>query len=220
MQPVCASRGDRSHLGDQPTSELWEQRHLHFNLAGVKSKIPKLAHCTSETGTGPGEEAAGAPRPPSCLLFASGPGQARCVGPGKISSGNARTKGMSAIPVRQTVKFSYTGMQNQTSRRDSVVQLLVAWAGTSAGQKSDWMGFLPTPHWQNPRKFSILCKAIFPQEMAYTRPSGLLCPLQIQVSLPYRQSHHWFLLHGDRRARGEGWWLPIARAAIPKSQWV
>lgn len=93
---------------------------------------------------------------------------------------------MSAIPVRQTVKFSYTGMQNQTSQMDPVVQLLVAWAGTLAGQKSDWLGFLPTPHWQNLRKFSILCNAIYPQEMTYTRPSGLLCPLQIQVSLLYR----------------------------------
>lgn len=105
---------------------------------------------------------------------------------------------MSAIPVRQTVKCSYTGMQNQTSQRDPVEQLLMAWAGTLAGQKSDWLGFLPTQHWENPRKFSILCNAICPQEMTYTRPSGLLCPLQIQVSLPYRQTHHWFPLHGDR----------------------
>lgn len=220
MQPVCASRGDRSHLRDQPSSELWEQRQLHFSLAGMKSKIPKLAHCMSETGTAPGEEAAGAPCPPSCLLFASGPGQACCVGPSKVSSGDARSKGMSLIPGRQTVKCSYIGVKNQTSQRDPVVQLPGPWAGTLAEQKSNWLGFLPTQQWQNLRKFSILCKVICPQEMTYMRPSRLLCPLQTQVSLPHRQTHHQFPLRGDRRACGDGWQLPSARAAIPKSWWV
>ena len=203
-----------------PALSFGKQCQLHFSLAGMKSKTPKLAHCMSGTGTAPGEEAAGAPHPPSCLLFASGPGQARCVGPSKISSGDVRSKGMSLIPGRQTVKCSYTGIQNQTSQRDPVVQLRGAWAGTVAGQQSAWLGFLPTQHWQNPRKFSILCRVIRPQGLTYMRPSGLLCPLQIQVSLPHRRTHHRFPLRGDRRAHGEGWQLPVARAAIPKSWWV
>ena len=167
----------------------------------------------------PGEEAAGAPHPPSCLLFVSGSGQTR-VGPSKVSSGDAMSKGMPLIPGRQTVKCSYTGMRSRTSQRVALVQVLGTWAGTSTGQKSSWLGFLPTQHWQNPRKFSILCQVIFPQGMTDMRPSGLLCPFQIQVSLPHKQTHHQFLLRGDRRARREGWQLPIAKAAIPKSRWV
>lgn len=94
-------RGDGSHLGDQPSSELWEQRQLHFNPAGTKSRIPKLPDCSEGDGNSSSSRLL-------VLLVLRAvcsvhQALARRAGPSKVSSGDARSEGMSACQTDSTL---------------------------------------------------------------------------------------------------------------------